>query len=218
MASSLDAFVTAFNLRGTHWCLGLNFKELMYGRIKNDDCPKSGVGSHVSVDVLGFQSLISSDILPPGCPRRRMFSLLPTCGTITRMIGIESPGWNLLTDGAQSAKLPTATFLRLLLAALLNMHTRSGIHLIASVFFCWEYPVPCLQPQKLRLNSVLYGLFKSRQVPCIANVWERGNAPLANSHSHFSLFFSSRCLDFLSKKKLSLLLYRSQLSWVNHGQ
>ena len=30
----LDAFVTAFNLRRTNHCIGLNFKELMCGRIE----------------------------------------------------------------------------------------------------------------------------------------------------------------------------------------
>ena len=50
----LDACVTAFNLRRTHRGIGLNFKELVHGRIKDDNCPVSGVGPHVSVDVFGF--------------------------------------------------------------------------------------------------------------------------------------------------------------------
>ena len=50
----LESCVTPFNLRRTHRGIGINFKELMYGKIKDENCPVSGVGPHVSVDVLGF--------------------------------------------------------------------------------------------------------------------------------------------------------------------
>ena len=56
VAGLTDAYVTSFNLRRTHRGLGLDFRQLMYGRSKNDDCHVSRVGPHVSIDVLRFQS------------------------------------------------------------------------------------------------------------------------------------------------------------------
>ena len=47
VAGLLDAFVTAYNLRRTNRGVGLNFKELRYGRIKNDDRRASGLGAHL---------------------------------------------------------------------------------------------------------------------------------------------------------------------------
>ena len=39
--------VTAYNLRRTNRGVSLNFKELRYGRIKNDDRRASGLGAHL---------------------------------------------------------------------------------------------------------------------------------------------------------------------------
>ena len=55
MSGLFDAFVTVFNLWRTHQDHGLNFRALMYGRIKMMTALFSGVGPHLPDDVLGIQ-------------------------------------------------------------------------------------------------------------------------------------------------------------------
>ena len=99
VAGLLSAFVTAYNVRRTNRSPDLDFKELMYGRIKMMTalCP---TWAHTYQTMcLGFHL----EHLRPeafGLPKRKKkFTMLPTCRTTTRMTGIESPGWRLFPYG-----------------------------------------------------------------------------------------------------------------------
>ena len=116
----LDAFVTAFNLRRTHRGLGLNFKELLDGRIKMMTALCPAWAHTYQTMCLGFNRSISN-LKPFCCPgRKRQFSMLPACRT-ARMTGIESPG----SDGS--------TFLSLVVNGCVSSTTLSTLRVLSLV-------------------------------------------------------------------------------------
>ena len=93
VARLLDAFVTVFNLLKTNHGILLNFRELIDGRVKMKTalCP---AGAHTYQSMcLGY----NSDQHRPGNfrlpkPKKRKFSMLPSCRASAWMTGIESTG------------------------------------------------------------------------------------------------------------------------------
>ena len=70
----LEPFVAAFSLRRTYQGLGLNFTELMYGRIKMMTAPCQAWAPHLpddADDVLGVSTRNNSNLKPSGCPSRK---------------------------------------------------------------------------------------------------------------------------------------------------
>ena len=97
----LDAFFTALDLRRTNRGTGLNFKELMYGRMKMMTVLCPAWAHTYQTMCLGFLGLQPRSA-PAFCFSAALAEktvLHATCRTTTRMTGIESPGWKLFTDG-----------------------------------------------------------------------------------------------------------------------
>ena len=96
VAGLLDAFVTAFNLQRTKRGRGLNFRELVYGRIKMMTALCPAWAHTYQTMCLGCkpEQLRPEALKPSGSPSQRKITMLPTCRT-SKLTGIESPGWRL---------------------------------------------------------------------------------------------------------------------------
>ena len=86
----LDGCGTAFNLRRTHRGLGLNIKELMYGRINM--MTALGLAWAHTTKCAWVSPRSNSVLKPSGYPSPKKIAMLPTCRVTTRMTKIESPG------------------------------------------------------------------------------------------------------------------------------
>ena len=99
VAGLVGASGTAFNLRKTNRGPGLNFKELMYGRLKMMTALCLAWAHTYQTMSLGFHP----EQLRPEAFRlpkpKKKFTMSPTCRQTTKMTGTESPGWRLLRDG-----------------------------------------------------------------------------------------------------------------------
>ena len=88
----LDAFATALNLRRTHQGHGLNFRELMYGRIEMMTALFPACACDSARNTSGGK--------PSGYPKhKKKFPTPPNCRTFTRLTGNDSPGRRLFIDG-----------------------------------------------------------------------------------------------------------------------
>ena len=100
VAGLLDICDCLQSAKGRTMASLLNFRELIYGRVKMKTalCP---AGAHTYQSMcLGY----NSDQHRPGNFRlpkpKRKCSMLPSCRVSTRMTGIESTGWRLFPDGS----------------------------------------------------------------------------------------------------------------------
>ena len=98
VAGLLDAFVAAYNLQRTNRGPGPLFRELVCRRIKMMTALCFAWAHTYQTMCLEFhREQLRPEALELAKPKK--FTVLPPGRITTRLAGIESPGWKLVTDG-----------------------------------------------------------------------------------------------------------------------